>query len=220
MNNYLSEEKKEVTKVNISGSVTSPSANIAEIETEQEVPPFKPQIMKSNSQALNAGGYECKTTTKKSPKGVDLEQMLALKEAMNAVNITAKMPSSTTNQSSSDMKLRIHNSLNLGATSGKKNSANLFSNRGGASSYGALGALGHSSGVGHGPIKINQKLAVHTTTNQSTAHKVKQSDTGSSQKMKISKTTRTSLNNSSVRQNLNATFYQQKLAEQREAQKQ
>lgn len=49
MNNYLSEEKKEVTKVNISGSVTSPSANIAEIETEQEVPPFKPQIMKSNS---------------------------------------------------------------------------------------------------------------------------------------------------------------------------
>ena len=39
-------------------------------------------------------------------------------------------------------------------------------------------------------------------------------------KMKISKTTRTSLNNSSVRQNLNATFYQQKLAEQREAQKQ
>jgi hypothetical protein len=29
--------------------------------------------MKSNSQALNAGGYECKTTTKKSPKGVDLD---------------------------------------------------------------------------------------------------------------------------------------------------
>ena len=165
INNYLSEEKKEVAKgVNISGSVTSPSANVAEIENEQEVPPFKPQIMKSNSQALNAGGYECKTTTKKSPKGADLEQVNAIKEAMNAVNITAKMPSSTTNQNSQNMKFNIHNSLNQGASSSKKNSNNLFSNRGGASSY---GALGHNSGIGHGPIKINQKLVVHT--NQSTA---------------------------------------------------
>ena len=106
--------------------------------------------MKSNSQALNAGGYECKTTTKKSPKGADLQQMKAIKEAMNAVNITAKMPSSTTNQSSQDMKLKINNSFNQGASSNKKNSNNLFSNRGGASSY---GALGHN--IGHGPIKIN-----------------------------------------------------------------
>lgn len=108
--------------------------------------------------------------------------MNAFKEAMNAVNITAKMPSSTTNQSSQNMKLSIHNSLNKGASSSKKTANNLFSNRGGASSYGALGALGHSSGVGHGPIKINQKLVVHT--NQSTAQKGKSGgksgDTGSS----------------------------------------
>lgn len=109
--------------------------------------------MKSNSQALNAGGYECKTTTKKSPKGVDLDQMNAIKQAMNAVNIQAKMPSSTTNQSSQNMKFSIKQSNNQGASSSsKKTTNNLFSNRGGASSY---GALGQSSGVGHGPIKIN-----------------------------------------------------------------
>ena len=53
-------------------------------------------IIKSNSQAIG-GGYECKTTTKKSPKGADLEKINTLKEAMNSVNITAKLPSSTTN---------------------------------------------------------------------------------------------------------------------------
>jgi hypothetical protein len=50
-------------------------------------------IIKSNSQAIG-GGVECKTTTKKSPKGSDLEK---LKESINNVNITARMPSSTTN---------------------------------------------------------------------------------------------------------------------------
>jgi len=78
----------------INNNVTSPSANIN--ENEQEVPPFKPMIIKSNSQAIG-GGYECKTTTKKSPKGADLEKINTLKEAMNSVNITAKLPSSTTN---------------------------------------------------------------------------------------------------------------------------
>lgn len=53
-------------------SVTSPSANIAETENEEEVQPFKPMIIKSNSQALG-GGIECKTTTKKSPSGIALE---------------------------------------------------------------------------------------------------------------------------------------------------
>jgi len=50
--------------------VTSPSANVGEAENEEEVPPFKPMIIKSNSQAIS-GGYECKTTTKKSPKGAN-----------------------------------------------------------------------------------------------------------------------------------------------------
>lgn len=67
-------------------SVNSPSANINEAENEQEVPPFKPMIIKSNSQAIG-GGYECKTTTKKSPSGVELEKINALREAMNHVNI-------------------------------------------------------------------------------------------------------------------------------------
>lgn len=66
--------------------MTSPSANINENDNEQEVPPFKPMIIKSNSQAIG-GGYECKTTTKKSPKGVDLEKINAIKEAVNSVNI-------------------------------------------------------------------------------------------------------------------------------------
>lgn len=53
-------------------------------------------IIKSNSQAINQG-YECKTTTKKSPSGIELEKINALKESMKAVNIMAKLPSSTTN---------------------------------------------------------------------------------------------------------------------------
>jgi hypothetical protein len=72
--------------------VSSPS-NIDETGNEQEVLPFKPMIIKSNSQAIG-GNYECKTTTKKSPKGADLEN---LKESINHVNITARLPSSTTN---------------------------------------------------------------------------------------------------------------------------
>jgi hypothetical protein len=67
-------------------SVNSPSANVNEADNEQEVPPFKPMIIKSNSQAIG-GGYECKTTTKKSPKGLELDKINAFKEAMNHVNI-------------------------------------------------------------------------------------------------------------------------------------
>ena len=76
--------------------MTSPSANVGEAENEEEVPPFKPMIIKSNSQAIS-GGYECKTTTKKSPKGEDLEKLNNLKESIKSANITAKLPSSTTN---------------------------------------------------------------------------------------------------------------------------
>jgi hypothetical protein len=64
-------------------------------------------IIKSNSQAIG-GGYECKTTTKKSPKGSDLEK---LKESMSQVNITARMPSSTTNQSANKLNLKISSSF-------------------------------------------------------------------------------------------------------------
>lgn len=53
-------------------SINSPSANINENDNEEEVPPFKPMIIKSNSQAIG-GNYECKTTTKKSPKGPALD---------------------------------------------------------------------------------------------------------------------------------------------------
>lgn len=64
-------------------------------------------IIKSNSQAIG-GGVECKTTTKKSPKGSDLEK---LKESINSVNITARMPSSTTNQSANKLNLKINSSF-------------------------------------------------------------------------------------------------------------
>ena len=104
--NYLAQQKRDGVKIDAKGyssqnsqgytqtqnvseavhSVTSPSANINENDNEQEVPPFKPMIIKSNSQAIG-GGYECKTTTKKSPKGVDLEKINAIKEAVNSVNI-------------------------------------------------------------------------------------------------------------------------------------
>jgi hypothetical protein len=72
-------------------------------------------IIKSNSQAIS-GMYECKTTTKKSPKGIDLHKIDTLKDAMNSVNITAKLPSSTTNQSSSNIKLKISNSFSKNTT--------------------------------------------------------------------------------------------------------
>ena len=90
----LSDEKSHAQYLN-RGQVSSPS-NIEEI---QETVPFKPMIIKSNSQAIN-GGFECKTTTKKSPKG----------EKLNNVSITAKMPSSTTNQSATKLNLKINNS--------------------------------------------------------------------------------------------------------------
>jgi hypothetical protein len=127
-------------------NVTSPSANINETENEQEVPPFKPMIMKSNSQAIG-GGYECKTTTKKSPQGLDLEKINALKEAMNHVNIQAKLPSSTTNKSSIPMKLNIQGSLNDSSQKGS-----IFQNKN-VTSYGAIG-------LSNGPIKINQKIKI------------------------------------------------------------
>lgn len=79
-------------------SVNSPCADINENDNEEEVPPFKPMIIKSNSQAIG-GNYECKTTTKKSPKGPALDHINAIKEAMNAANIEARLPSSTTNKS-------------------------------------------------------------------------------------------------------------------------
>ena len=75
--NYSSQKSQG----NIMNSVTSPSANIDETGNEQEVPPFKPMIIKSNSQIIG-GGYECKTTTKKSPKGADLQKINILKEAI------------------------------------------------------------------------------------------------------------------------------------------
>ena len=138
-------------------SITSPSANVNETETEQEVPPFKPMIIKSNSQALG-GGIESNTTTKKSPKGADLKKINAMKEAINQVNIQAKLPSSTTNKSTTAMKLHINNSLKNEEVPNKAASKDLFSNRGGASSYGALS-------VGNGPIKINQKIKMAINSN-------------------------------------------------------
>jgi len=62
-------------------------------------------IIKSNSKALNGGSY-AKTTTKKSPKGADLEKIKTLKDAMGSVQIQAKLPSSTTNKSSQKMNLK------------------------------------------------------------------------------------------------------------------
>jgi len=85
-------------------------------------------IIKSNSQALG-GGYECKTTTKKSPKGADLEKLTIMKEAMGQVQIQAKLPSSTTNQSAT--KIKINNSFH------KKD---IFAQRQAGSTYGAIGS--------------------------------------------------------------------------------
>jgi len=112
-------------------------------------------IIKSNSQAIG-GNYECKTTTKKSPKGIDLEKINTLKEAMNSVSITAKLPSSTTNQSSSTIKLKINSSFNNKASLQQKE---------GNKSYGAMG-IGSTFGMGYGPIKINQKIKINQGSNQ------------------------------------------------------
>jgi hypothetical protein len=87
-------------------------------------------------------GYECKTTTKKSPKGADLEKLMALKESINAVNITAKLPSSTTNQNTTKVNFNGNNaSFNQMFKNPNHNSV--------GNSYGTL------SFYGHGPIKIN-----------------------------------------------------------------
>lgn len=117
-------------------------------------------IIKSNSQAIG-GGYECKTTTKKSPTGVDLDKINALKEAMNHVNIQAKLPSSTTNRSLNNVK------INLNDSNGKSGSNNIFSNKNISSSYGAIG-------VQNGPIKINQKIKI---VNQGATLKSSQNNT-------------------------------------------
>lgn len=136
-------------------SVTSPSANIGEAENEQEVPPFKPMIIKSNSQAIS-GAYECNTTTKKSPKGENLNKINALKESINSVSITAKLPSSTTNQSASGVNLKNSNSFHKSC-----NQKDIFSNRKSASGYSNLGF-----GVGQGPIKISQKINMVNSSNK------------------------------------------------------
>ena len=91
-----------------------------------------------------------------------LEKINALKEAMNTVNIQAKMPSSTTNKST-HMKLHIHGSLN----DSNNKASNIFSNKNVTSSYGAIG-------VNNGPIKINQKIKIinsNQKSSQNTANK-------------------------------------------------
>lgn len=117
------------------------------------------------------------------------------------MNIQAKLPSSTTNQSS--MKLQIHNALANAASGGMR-------------SYGSMG-------VGQGPIKINQKIKIVSGSNQKSSAKKSQKSgtktqgTSSSQKMKISKSYVAALqpNGSNLRQNLNNNYYQERLAEQR-----
>lgn len=202
---FLSQNQTQNVSASMMNSVTSPSANINETEHEQEVPPFKPMIIKSNSQAIG-GGFECKTTTKKSPSGAELEKINALKEAMTHVNIQAKMPSSTTNKS---MKLNVHGSV--AAKNGGNN--NIFSNKNISSSYGAIG-------VNNGPIKINQKIKIVNGSNQkssqNTAQKSQGGMTSSSKKMKVSKTFATSIQGTNLATNLSNQYYQERLAEQRE----
>lgn len=199
--------------------MTSPSANIGEAENEQEVPPFKPMIIKSNSQAIS-GAYECNTTTKKSPKGEDLNKINALKESINSVSITAKLPSSTTNQSASGVNLKNSNSFHKSTC----NQKDIFSNRKSASGYSNLGF-----GVGQGPIKISQKINMVNSSNKknkggnSTAQKSKNSQnargTSSSQKMKISKSYIAQMQgNNTLRQNLSKS-YKDKLGDQAAANK-
>jgi len=200
-------------------SVTSPSANIGEAENEQEVPPFKPMIIKSNSQAIS-GGYECNTTTKKSPKGENLNKINALKESINSVSITAKLPSSTTNQSASGVNLKNSNSFHKSTG----NQKDIFSNRKSASGYSNIGF-----GVGQGPIKISQKINMVSSSNKknkggnSTAQKSKHSQntrgTSSSQKMKISKSYIANMQgHNTLRQNLSKS-YKDKLSGQAAANK-
>ena len=80
---------------------------------------------------------------------------------MNSVNITAKLPSSTTNQSSSTIKLKINSSFNNNNTHFNLSKDGQTANK----SYGVLGAATTAFGVNCGPIKINQKvkLNVHSS---------------------------------------------------------
>lgn len=159
--------------------MTSPSANIGENENEQEVPPAKPMIIKSNSQAINAGGYECKTTTKKSPKGIDLEKINSFKDS---VNITAKLPSSTTNQSAQNMSLKISNSFHNGKQPHAQ--VNLFSSRKSTGNFSSN--LGF--GVRGGPIKISQKInVVNSSSKKKRNPMASQQTSDSSKKLKVSK---------------------------------
>ena len=114
-------------------------------------------IIKSNSQALG-GGMESKTTTKKSPKGLNLDKINALKEAMNHVSIQAKMPSSTTNKSVS----------------------NIFNNKDVTSSFGTIG-------IKNGPIKIKVSNGQKSGGN-STAKKSKGVGSSSKKGMQVSRT--------------------------------
>lgn len=107
----------------------------------------------------------------------------ALKEAMASVNIQAKMPSSTTNKSL------------------KQDS--IFNNKNASRSYGALG-------VGHGPIKINQKIKIAMGSNQKSSAKKSQKDS-SSKKMKISSTMVHTIQS----KNLSNSYYQDRVQEQR-----
>lgn len=136
-------------------------------------------IIKSNSQAINAGGYECKTTTKKSPKGIDLEKINSFKDS---VNITAKLPSSTTNQSAQNMSLKISNSFHGGKQPAAQ--VTLFSNRKSTGNFSSN--LGF--GVRGGPIKISQKInVVNSSSKKKKTGTQTQQTSSSSKKLKVSR---------------------------------
>ena len=193
-------------------TVTSPSANIGDAEAEQEVPPAKPMIIKSNSQAINQG-YENNTTTKKSPKGLELERINTMKH----VAITAKMPSSTTNQSANAISLKISNSFHNG-----KQQPSLFGNR---KSTGAF-TTHMGFGVRQGPIKISQKITVVTSSQKKkkAVARTSQNNTqtsSSSKKLKVSKSYIAAgplHSNSQLRENLSKNF--QKVEKKTHASKQ
>jgi len=81
---------------------------------------------------------------------------------MNSVNITAKLPSSTTNQSSSTIKLKINSSLSNNNTHFNFNKDGPATNK----SYNVLGAGSNNFGVGYGPIKINQKVKLNVNSSR------------------------------------------------------
>lgn len=207
---YQREQYKRVSQLQAKSqhgdaTITSPSANIGDAEAEQEVPPAKPMIIKSNSQAINQG-YENNTTTKKSPKGLELERICALKESMRNVAITAKMPSSTTNQSARENGgLKISNSFHNG-----KAQPSLFGNRK------STGAFTTHMGFANrqGPIKISQKITVVTSSQKKkkTVARTSANNThtsSSSKKLKVSKSyvgANQMQSNSQLRENLSKNF--------------